>query len=323
MKLASYNDGSRDGQLVVVSRDLSMAHYATGVATRIQQVLDDWHFMSPALEEISIALNQGRLRHAFAFEPAKCMAPLPRSHHVSMGCAYLNHVKLLCEARGEPMPENLNNTPLMNTHSGQHLLAACDAIVVLSEKMGIDFEAGLAVITGDVAQGASALEALEGIRLVALSNGVNLRALTGSSLSQSKPFVSFSPVAITPDELGTAWQTGRLNLSLQSTWNGKRVGLCDAGVEMYFHFGQLIEHLCKTRGLGAGSIVGSGPVSSLDAKRGYSCIAEKRALELRQGGSEKLEFMQYGDTIRIEMKGLDGHSLFGAIDQTVTESRKT
>jgi fumarylacetoacetate (FAA) hydrolase len=323
MKLASYKDGSRDGQLVVVSRDLATAHYATGIATRLQQVLDDWSFLSPQLEDLYTTLNHGRARHAFPFDPKLCMAPLPRAYQWADGSAFINHVELVRKARNAEMPETFYTDPLMYQGGSDDFLGPCDDIVVPSEKMGVDFEAEVAVITGDVAMGTSPDEALEGIRLLMLANDVSLRNLIPAELAkgfgffQSKPATAFSPVAVTLDEVGSAWSGGRLNLMLQSTWNGKRVGLCDAGPEMTFHFGQLIAHLCKTRNARAGSIIGSGTVSNKDWTRGYSCVAEKRAIETIEVGEPKTEFMKFGDTIRIEMKGLDGQTVFGAIDQAV------
>jgi fumarylacetoacetate (FAA) hydrolase len=323
MKLATYRDGSRDGQLVVVSRDLSSAHYATGIATRLQQALDDWNFLSPQLEDLYTALNHGRARHAFAFDPKQCMAPLPRAYQWADGSAFINHVELVRKARGAEVPESFYTDPLMYQGGSDDFLGPCEDIVCADESWGIDFEAEVAVVTGDVAMGSSPEQALEGIRLLMLANDVSLRNLIPNELAkgfgffQSKPATAFSPVAVTPDELGEAWQGGRLHLTLQSTWNGKKVGLCDAGPEMTFHFGQLIAHVCKTRNVRAGSIVGSGTVSNKDWSRGYSCIAEKRSIETIEEGAPKTEFMKYGDTIRIEMKGRDGHSVFGAIDQRV------
>jgi fumarylacetoacetate (FAA) hydrolase len=312
MKLASYKDGSRDGQLVVVSRDLSTAHYATGIATRMQQLLDDWNFLSPQLEDLYTTLNHGKTRHAFAFDPKLCMAPLPRAHQWADGSAYINHVELVRKARKADMPESFYTDPLMYQGGSDDFLGPC-----------IDFEAEVAVVTGDVAMGVEPEAALSSIRLLMLANDVSLRHLIPSELAkgfgflQSKPATSFSPVAVTPDELGSAWSGGRVHLSLQSSWNGRRVGLCEAGPEMTFHFGQLIAHLCKTRRVRAGSIIGSGTVSNKDWTHGYSCIAEKRAIETIEHGEPQTEFMLYGDTIRIEMNGLDGHNVFGAIDQTV------
>jgi fumarylacetoacetate (FAA) hydrolase len=323
MKLATYHDGSRDGQLVVVSRDLSTAHYASGIATRLQQVLDDWNFVSPQLEDLTQTLNQGKARHAFAFEPAKCMAPLPRAYQWADGSAYLNHVELVRKARGATVPETFYTDPLMYQGGSDDLLGPTAPIVCADEAWGLDFESEVAVITADVAQGTPPDAALEAIRLVMLANDVSLRELIPAELAkgfgfvQSKPATAFSPVAVTPDELGSAWQAGRLHLNLESVWNGKRVGLVDAGPEMTFHFGQLIAHLAKTRSVRAGSIVGSGTVSNQDWSRGYSCIAEKRAIETIESGAPKTAFMKVGDTIRIEMKGGDGQSVFGAIEQAV------
>lgn len=323
MKLATLKDGSRDGQLVVVSRDLSTAHYASGIATRLQQVLDDWNFLSPQLEDLYTTLNHGKARHAFAFDTAMCMAPLPRAYQWADGSAFINHVELVRKARGAEVPESFYGDPLMYQGGSDDFLGPREPIVCPSEDFGIDFEAEIAVVTGDIPMGTSPQRALEGIRLLMLVNDVSLRNLIPAELAkgfgffQSKPATAFGPVAVTPDELGAAWQAGRVHLNLESVWNGKRVGLCDAGPEMTFHFGQLIAHLCKTRNARAGSIVGSGTVSNKDWSRGYSCIAEKRAIETIESGAPKTEFMKFGDTIRIEMKGPDGHSLFGAIDQAV------
>ncbi|MBI5259187.1 MAG: fumarylacetoacetate hydrolase family protein [Burkholderiales bacterium] len=324
MKLATYKDGSRDGQLVVVSRDLGQAHFATGIATRLQQVLDDWNFLSPQLEDLYTTLNHGKARHAFAFEPRQCMAPLPRAYQWADGSAYLNHVELVRKARGAEVPASFYTDPLMYQGGSDDFLGPCDVAWFGSEAWGIDFEAEIAVITGDVEMGASPEQALEGIRLLMLANDWSLRNLIPAELAkgfgffQSKPATAFSPVAVTPDELGDAWSQGRVQLTLQSSWNGRRVGLCEAGPEMSFHFGQLIAHIAKTRNVRAGSIVGSGTVSNKDWARGYSCIAEKRAIETIESGAPKTEFMRWGDTIRIEMKGKDGLSLFGAIEQRVT-----
>jgi len=331
MKLATYKDGSRDGQLVVVSRDLATAHYASGIATHMQQLLDDWNFISPQLQDLSQTLNQGRARHAFAFDPKMCMAPLPRAYQWADGSAYMNHVELVRASRNSQVPDNYYTDPLMYQGGSDDFLGPCDPVVCVSEDHGIDFEAEVAVITGDVPMQANPDEALEGIRLVMLANDVSLRRLIPDELAknfgflQGKPATAFSPVAVTPDELGDAWDHGRLHLTMRVDWNGKRVGMCDAGPEMRFHFGQLIAHLCKTRNLRAGSIIGSGTVSNKavetqgqkDWPKGYSCIAEKRAIETILDGKASTDFMQFGDTVRIEMKGKDGLSVFGAIDQSI------
>ena len=323
MKLATYKDGSRDGQLIVVSRDLSTAHYATGIASKLQQVLDDWRFMSPQLHDLYATLNNGKARHAFPFDAAQCMAPLPRAYQWADGSAFMNHVELVRKARNAEMPASGYGDPLMYQGGSDDFAGPCDDAVVASEAFGIDFEAEVAVITADVAQGATPAQALEGIRLVMLANDVSLRNLIPDDLAkgfgflQSKPATAFSPVAVTLDELADVWKGGRLHLTLQSTWNGRKVGMCDAGPEMTFHFGQLIAHLCKTRNVRAGSVIGSGTVSNKDRSRGYSCIAEKRAIETIEDGKPKTAFMKFGDRIRIEAKGKDGQSVFGAIDQTI------
>jgi fumarylacetoacetate (FAA) hydrolase len=331
MKLATYKDGSRDGQLVVVSRDLSTAHYATGIANKMQQALDDWGFIAPQLVDLYETLNQGKARHAFPFDPAMCMAPLPRAYQWADGSAYINHVELVRAARDALVPESFYKDPLMYQGGSDDFIGAQDDVVCASEDFGIDFEAEIAVITADVPMQSTPDEALEGIRLVMLANDVSLRNLIANELGkgfgflQSKPATAFSPVAVTLDELGDAWDNGRLNLTVQSTWNGRKVGMCEAGPEMTFHFGQLIAHICKTRNVRAGSVVGSGTVSNqgIEVKgkkewpKGYSCIAEKRAIETILDGKPSTEFMKYGDTIRIEAKGADGQSVFGAIDQKI------
>lgn len=326
MKLATYKDSSRDGQLVVVSRDLSTAHYATGIAGKLQQVLDDWNFMSPQLQDLYETLNQGKARHAFPFEPSRCMAPLPRAYQWADGSAYINHVELVRKARNAEVPESFYTNPLMYQGGSDDFIGPCDDVVVASEEFGIDFEAEIAVITGDVPMRATPEQALEGVRLLMLANDVSLRNLIPDELAkgfgffQSKPATAFSPVAVTLDEVGDAWDKGRLHMTLQSTWNGRKVAMCEAGPEMTFSFGQLIAHICKTRNVRAGSIIGSGTVSNKDWSHGYSCIAEKRAIETIEDGRPKTEFMKFGDTIRIEAKGKDGLSVFGAIDQKIVEN---
>ena len=331
MKLATYKDGSRDGQLVVVSRDLTTAHYASGIATQLQQVLDDWNFLSPQLQDLSQTLNQGKARHAFPFDPKLCMAPLPRAYQWADGSAYMNHVELVRASRNSEVPANFYEDPLMYQGGSDDFLGPCDEVVCPSTDFGIDFEAEVAVITADVPMQATPEQALDGIRLVMIANDVSLRRLIPNELAknfgflQGKPATAFSPVAVTLDELGDAWEQGRLHLSMRVDWNGKRVGMCEAGPEMTFHFGQLIAHLCKTRNVRAGSIIGSGTVSNKsvevdgrkDWPKGYSCIAEKRAIETILDGKASTDFMQFGDTVRIEMKGRDGQSMFGAIDQTI------
>ncbi len=326
MKLATYKDGSRDGQLLVVSNDLTSAHYASAIATRLQQVLDDWNFLSPQLEDLARTLNQGKARHAFAFDPRQCMAPLPRACQWVDGSAYLNHVELVRKARGAKVPESFYTDPLMYQGGSDDFLGPHDDIACPSEAFGIDFESEVAVVTGDVAMQCSPDAGIASVRLLMLVNDVSLRNLIPDELAkgfgfvQGKPATAFGPVAVTPDELGPAWRGGRVHLDLDSTWNGTRVGHCQAGEEMTFHFGELIAHVCKTRNMRAGSIVGSGTVSNQDWLRGYSCIAEKRAIETIESGQPVTPFMKFGDSIRIEMKGGDGQSVFGAIEQRVVRA---
>ena len=324
MKFATYKDASRDGQLLVVSRDLSSAHYATGIANKLQQVLEDWNFMSPQLQDLYEMLNAGKARHAFPFEPWRCMAPLPRAYQWVSSAAFTHHVALVRKALNVELPKSFKTEPLMVQGNGDSFSGPCDDVAVDDGKLlDIDFAAQVAVITGDLAVGASPDQALDGVRLLLLANDMSLRRLMsgepaqGSGLLQGKPATAFSPVAVTPEEVGDAWLQGRLHLTLQSTLNGRKVGMCETGPEMSFHFGQLISRLCKTRKVSAGSIIGSGPVSNQDASHGYSCIAEKRALETIEDGKAKTRFMKPGDTIRIEVKGKNGQSAFGAIEQKI------
>ncbi|NHZ93083.1 fumarylacetoacetate hydrolase [Massilia sp. CCM 8733] len=331
MKLATLKDGSRDGQLVVVARDLKTAHVADGIAPTLQAALDDWAFIAPQLNDLSLLLNTGRTARSFDFDTAKCMAPLPRAFQWVDGSAYVNHVELVRKARNAEMPASFWEDPLMYQGGSDDFLGPTDEIVLAHEEWGIDFEAEMAVITGDVPMGSTPHQAFDQIRLLMLVNDVSLRNLIPAELGkgfgflQSKPASSFSPVAVTPDELGDAWQDAKVHLPLRSTWNGKLVGQPHAGVDMVFNFAQLLAHLCKTRNARAGTILGSGTVSNKDAKRGYSCIAEKRALEMIADGVSSTPFMLFGDTIRIEMLDGAGKSIFGAIDQTVkqAEAKKT
>ena len=318
MKLATYKDGSRDGQLVVVSRDLSSAHYPTGIANRLQQVLDDWTFFAPQLQDLSVQLNAGRARHSFAFDPRQCMAPLPRASQ------YLGAVTPPLQASASTKTQS-SSTPLMYQAASDDFLGACDDVTAASEAMGIDFSAEIAAITGDVRRACSPEQALGSVRLLLLANAVHLRQLLPPELErgwgplQSRPTTAFSPVAVTLDEVGSAWQGGRLKLALQSSWNGRKVGLSDAGADLPWHFGQLIAHAARTRNVRAGSIVTSGTVHSA-APKGYHCIADKRASETLQDGQPSTAFLRFGDTVRIELKGADGHSLCGAIDQTIASA---
>jgi fumarylacetoacetate (FAA) hydrolase len=326
MKLATYQDGSRDGQLVVVSRDLHQAHHATGIATRLQQVLDDWNFLSPQLQDLSVTLNQGKARHAFPFEPRQCMAPLPRAYQWAEAAACLPHLTRLARLRqacGAALPADASSAPLIRLGGSDGFLGPCQDAWFGSAQWDIDFEAGLAVVTGDVAMGADDAQGLDGVRLLLLANGWRLRALEaaeqalGGSQLQSRPAAAFGPVAVTPDELGPSWQGGRVQLRLQSAINGQTLGHNEAGPAMQFHFGQLVAHLARTRHVRAGSIVGSGAVSNLDAGQGFGCIAERRAVEQADLGAPRTPYLAIGDVVRLEMLGSDGLSVFGAIAQRV------
>ncbi|WP_313311551.1 fumarylacetoacetate hydrolase family protein [Pulveribacter sp.] len=322
MKLATYKDGSRDGQLVVVSRDLSQAHYASGIASRLQQVLDDWNFLAPQLADLSAELNSGRAPHAFAFEPERCLAPLPRAHQWVQAMAYPAHVQRLRQALGVSGEAPLTQPPLLQGASDD-FLGACDALALSGPQSGLDFGAQLAVATGDVQRGAAPEQAREGVRLVMLANAWAVRPLMAAELAQgfgpvqSLPATAFSPVAVTPDELGEAWQGGRVQLQLQCAVNGRRFGMCEAGQDMAFDFGQLLAHLSRTRRLRAGTLVGSGPVANAGAELGHACIADKRAVEASEAGRARTGYLRHGDSVRIEMKNRAGHSVFGAIDQDV------
>lgn len=325
MKLATLKDGSRDGQLAVVSRDLKTAQIADGIAPSLQRALDDWDFIAPQLAELYERLNAGKANNAFDFDPQQCMAPLPRAFQWADGSAYVNHVELVRKARKADMPESFWHDPLMYQGGSDNFIGPSEDIECMSEDWGIDFESEIAVITADVPMGVKVQHAAQYIRLLMLVNDVSLRNLIPAELAkgfgffQSKPASSFSPVAVTPDELGEAWKDGKLHLPLRSTWNGILVGQPNAGVDMVFSFPQLITHLCKTRQARAGTIIGSGTVSNKDSSKGFSCIAEKRALEMIADGAPATAFMQFGDTIRIEMLDKTGKSIFGAIDQSVVE----
>ncbi len=270
MKLATLKDGTRDGQLIVVSRDLRQAVIADAIAPTLQRVLDDWHFHAPQLQSLYEALNQGRARHAFDFDPANCMAPLPRAYQWADGSAYVNHVELVRKARGAEMPAEFWTDPLIYQGGSDDFLGALDDIVCASEDFGIDFEAELAVIVTDVPMGTRADATLGAVRLLMLVNDVSLRNLIPAELAkgfgfyQGKPASACSPVAVTPDELGGDWREGRLHRPMTVHWNGKRVGQPDCGTDMVFHFGQLLEHMTKTRNVRAGTIVGSGTISNVD-----------------------------------------------------------
>ena len=324
MKLATINDGSRDGQLIVVSRDLTRAIKVSDIAETMQAALDQWIVIEPKLDAVYQQLNNDEnLADSVPFDANGVESPLPRAYQWADGSAYVNHVELVRKARGATMPENFWTDPLMYQGGSDGFLAPCANIVAGSTEWGIDFEGEIGVVLTDVPYGISAAQAEKTIALVMLINDVSLRNLIPNELGkgfgffQSKPASAFSPVAVTIDELGTAWHEGKVHLPLVSHMNGKLFGQPNAGVDMTFNFPQLIAHAAKTRTLAAGAIIGSGTVSNVDRSAGGSCIAEKRMLEIIDAGEAKTPYMQYGDRIRIEMFDDDNNSIFGAIDQQV------
>ena len=322
MKLASLKQG-RDGVLVVVSRDLSRATEVPAIAATLQAALDNWAVAKPKLEAVYQRLNDGLEEGAFAFDQAACHSPLPRAYHWADGSAYVNHVELVRKARGAEIPESFWHDPLMYQGGSDCFIPPHSPIQMVDEAWGIDLEAEIAVITDDVPMGASAAEAAGHIQLLMLVNDVSLRNLIPGELAkgfgfyQSKPSSSFSPVAITPDELGDTWRDGKVHRPLVSHINGALFGQPDAGVDMTFNFPTLVAHAAKSRPLGCGTIIGSGTVSNYDRSAGSSCLAEKRMLEIIESGEAKTPFLKFDDRVRIEMFDAAGHSLFGAIDQAV------
>ena len=333
MKLASLKHG-RDGRLVVVSKDLTRATDAFTVVPTLQAALDDWDRYAPRLLDLSECLEHGSVP-SFRFHEHDCASPLPRAFQWADGSAYVNHVELVRKARGAEMPASFWTDPLMYQGGSDSFLGPRDPIPMADEAWGIDFEAEIAVVTGDVPMGASREQAAAGIRLVMLVNDVSLRNLIPAELGkgfgffQSKPSSAFSPAAVTPDELGDAWDGGKLHLPLMSFVNGHPFGKPNAGQDMTFDFPTLIAHAAKTRPLAAGSAIGSGTVSNKDADGGpgrpiaqggvgYSCIAEVRTIETIQEGKPGTPFLAFGDTVRVEMKDRGGQSIFGAIEQEVT-----
>jgi fumarylacetoacetate (FAA) hydrolase len=332
MKLASLKDG-RDGRLVVVSRDLKRCADARAVAPTLQAALDNWDSAAPRLADMAAALEAGRIAH-MPFDPANCAAPLPRAYQWLDGSAYVNHVALVRKARGAEMPASFWTDPLMYQGLSDVLLGPRDPIAVIDEAWGIDLEAEVVVVLGDVPMGAVREEAAQAIRLVMLVNDVTLRNITGPELAkgfgfvQSKPSSAFTPVAVTPDELGHAFDGAKVNLPLLSFVNGKPLGKPVAGNDMTFDFPTLIAHAAKTRALSAGTILGAGTVSNRDADGGpgkpieegglgYSCLAEQRTVETIRTGKPVTPFLRFGDRVRIEMQDLAGRSIFGAIEQDV------
>jgi fumarylacetoacetate (FAA) hydrolase len=333
MRLATLNDGSRDGRLICVSRDLTRCTPAGAVAKTLQEALDNWAACEPGLRELADGVTLGRFKGE-PFDESRCLSPLPRAFQWADGSAYVNHVELVRKARGAEMPESFWADPLMYQGGSDGFLAPHAPIWLADEAWGIDFEAEVAVITDDVPMGVAAVAAGRHIKLVMLVNDVSLRNLVPGELAkgfgffQSKPSSALSPVAVTPDSLGSAWDGGKLNGPLLSALNGVPFGRPDAGQDMTFDFPALIAHAAKTRSLGAGTIIGSGTVSNrgedgspgrpiAEGGAGYSCIAELRMIETIAHGEAITGFLSFGDRVRIEMTGADGHSVFGAIDQTI------
>lgn len=323
MKLATLKQGGRDGTLVVVSRDLTLCQPVPAVARTLQAALDDWENIAPQLAEVYDALNNNSARHAVPFDPACCHSPLPRAYQWADGSAYVNHVELVRKARGADMPPEFWTDPLMYQGGSDSFVGPTDPVLALDEAWGIDFEAEVAVVTGDVPMGATPTDCRSHIRLVMLVNDVSLRNLIPAELAkgfgffQSKPASAFSPVAVTPDELGDAWDGGKVHLPLVVHLNEQLFGRPNAGVDMTFDFPRLIAHVAKTRELESGSIIGSGTVSNVDRSTGSGCLAEKRCLETIADGKPKTPFMRFGDSVRIEMFDATGATIFGAIAQTV------
>lgn len=322
MKLASLKQG-RDGHLVVVSRDLSRAVSAENIAPTLQAALDNWSETAPKLQALFEQLQAGEAEHSFAFNSNECAAPLPRAYHWADGSAYVTHVELVRKARGAELPESFWHDPLIYMGASDAFIGANDPIEVESEEWGIDFEAEVVVITDDVAAGTPPALSKSHIQLIGLVNDVSLRNLIPAELGkqfgfyQSKPWTAFTPVLVTPDELGEAWDGAKVHLPLRATLNDTLVGAPNAGVDMTFDFPTLISHCAKSRSLMAGSVIGSGTVSNVGSKDGSCCLAEVRCLETIADGKPSTPFMSFGDRIEIEMLDKDGNSVFGKISQEV------
>ena len=333
MKLATLKNGSRDGALVLVSRDLRQYQPVAAIAATLQAALDDWDAVAPQLEAAYAVLNAGQSPDAQPFEAALCHSPLPRAYQWADGSAYINHVELVRKARNAEVPASFYTDPLMYQGGSDSFIGPRDPIFALSEEWGIDLEAEVAVITGDVAMGATVADAAQAIRLVMLVNDVSLRNLIPGELAkgfgffQSKAASAFSPVAVTPDELGDDWADSKLHLPLLVELNGQPFGKPNAGEDMTFNFAQLVAHAAKTRELAAGTIVGSGTVSNKQGNLfgssignggvGYCCLAEVRMYETIEHGAPKTGFLKFGDTVKIEMRDSAGASIFGSIEQGV------
>ncbi len=323
MKLGSLKEGGRDGTLVVVSRDLQRAVKATGIAPTLQAALDDWSNAAPRLNALSDALNAGAVEGAFALDVDKLAAPLPRAYEFVDGSAYLPHVERVRKARGAEVPASFYTDPLMYQATSAGFLGPRDAVVVPSEDYGIDLEAEVVVVTDDVPMAVTPAAAAAHIQLVGLINDVSLRGLIPGELAkgfgflQSKPRSALSPVLVTPDELGDAWQGEKLHLPMRTWLNGTWFGEAECGVDMQFSFAELVAHAAKTRPLTAGTIVGSGTIANEDTSLGASCLAEQRTVETLRDGKPTTPFLKYGDTLRIEVTDQAGASIFGAIEQRI------
>jgi fumarylacetoacetate (FAA) hydrolase len=328
MKFATLKSAtSRDGEVCLVNSILTLAVKVNSIAPNLQSILENWEAYQTHLAKTYQRLEQNLLPEAFPFDSRMLESPLPRAYQWADGSAYVNHVELVRKARGATMPENFWTDPLIYQGGSDTFLAPCAPIIVLDESFGIDFEAEVAVITDDVPMGVRVEDAAQHIKLIMLVNDISLRNLIPEELAkgfgffQSKPASSFSPVAVTPDELGSSWDGERVHLPLQSILNGQVFGKPNAGKDMTFSFPQLIAHAAKTRTLAAGTIIGSGTVSNVDRSLGSSCIAERRMLEILETGAPITPFMQFGDCIQIEMHNKEGASIFGAIDQTVNQAK--
>ena len=323
MKLGSLKEGGRDGTLVVVSRDLTQAVRATGIAPTLQRALEDWSNLAPRLAALSAALDEGSADGAFDLDMVALASPLPRAYEFVDGSAYLPHVERVRRARGAEVPQSFYTDPLMYQATSAGFNGPRDPVRVVDEGYGIDLEAEIVVVTDDVPMAATPEQAAAHIQLVGLVNDVSLRNLIPGELAkgfgflQSKPRSTLSPVLVTPDELGDAWRGNKLHLPLVTHVNGEWFGAPEAGVDMQFDFAQLVAHVAKTRPLSAGTIVGSGTIANQDTSLGASCFAEKRTVEALETGKPQTPFMSFGDLVRIEMLDAEGNSLFGAIEQRI------
>jgi fumarylacetoacetate (FAA) hydrolase len=328
MKLATLKDGTRDGSLLVVSKDGTRAVAVPSIARNLQSALDNWSAAEPLLRERYDALNTSSVPGEFPVDVTKLMAPLPRAYEWIDGSAYINHIVLVRKARNAELPATLKTDPLVYQGASGRLLGPTEDVQHFSEEYGIDFESEITVVTDDVPMGTEVKDAAKHIRLFMLANDVTLRNLIPSELEKgfgffvSKPATAFSPFAVTPDELGDAWHDGRVHLPLRTMWNGKLFGNPDSGPEMHFSFFDLMQHVTKTRQLTAGTIIGSGTISNEDRTKGASCIAEIRMREKIDTGAFQTAFMKFGDTVEIEMFDAGGKSIFGAIKQRVVKAEK-